>query len=511
MHFGELTYRVTPRPPFKGHLKVTLKATQGEAAMVDTQDLFQARARTAMAAQLQRTFALPKTEAERQLLAIVEKTEAWVASVEKPDGKTPFQVPAMSQADRVEAMAFLEEPFLVTRILADMEALGYVGEAKAKLLAYLISISRRLDKPMAGIVLSQSGAGKSSLTELVEVLCPPEDCVLYSRLSALAMAYQPKDAVKRKLVILEERTGGEAADYSIRVLLSRHKFTQAVVVKDPVSGAMQTQTFEVEGPIAYLETTTNPHFNDENASRCFLVGIDESEEQTARIHAVQRARRTLSGLFKSQDTEAIKRRHHHAQRLFEPVKVLIPYAEHLSFPTRWLRTRRDNERFLSLIEAIAFLHQHQRRRGSMPHPQGDIVYVEATVDDYRLAYDLAKGVLGATLHELTRGAQELWVEARNLVVALKGSRKAVRTEDVFFTRRMLRDHCGWPDRRLRDALGELVEMEYVGATAGSQGKTYQYRLLSDADTTPSPLGQLTTPEQLEALLGAGRWEVHPTP
>jgi DNA primase catalytic core len=500
LHLDGLVYRVTPRPPFKGHLKVTLKATRGDDTLCDTQDLYQARARTAIASQLQHTFKLSKPDADRHLLVILEKTETWALALEKPADQQPFKVVPMTPEQTAQGMTWLQSPNLVGRLLDDMETLGYVGEEKGKLLAYLISISRLLDKPLAGIVLSQSGAGKSSLSDLVEMLCPPEHVVLFSRLSALALAYMPKDFLKRKFLILEERAGSEAADYSIRVLLSRHKFSQAVVVKDPSSGMMQTQTFEVEGPIAYLETTTNPAINDENASRCFELGVDESEAQTARIHAAQRARRSLEGLARSQDAEAVKVLHHILQRLFKPVKVLIPYVELLSFPTHWLRTRRDNERFLSLIEAIAFLHQYQRQHGVRPHPTGDIHYVEATVEDYRLAYDLAKGVLSTTLHELSRAAQELWVEARAMVVALKGTRKGVKTEDVQFTRRALRDHCGWPDRRLRDALQELVAMEYIGALAGSQGKTYQYRLLSDADSTPSPLGQLTTPEELEALL-----------
>jgi hypothetical protein len=311
----------------------------------------------------------------------------------------------------------------------------------------------------------------------------------------------PKDCIKRKLVILEERVGGEAADYSIRVLLSRQKFTQAVVVKDPTSGNMMTRTFEVEGPIAYLETTTNPRINQENASRAYELGIDETEEQTARIHSIQRQNRSLDGLKRAQDGDGVRTRHHHLQRLLKPVRVLIPYADLLSFPTRWLRTRRDNERFLTLIEAVAFLHQYQRERGTIAHPDGPVPYIVATVDDYTLAYELAREVLGATLHELTRAAQELWTEVRGLVAALCRVRPGQKTEEVVFTRRALRESCGWNDRRLRDALAELVEMEYVAAV-GSQGKTYQYRLLCDAATTPSPLGQLTTPQQLALLTKA---------
>lgn len=103
------------------------------------------------------------------------------------------------------------------------------------------------------------------------------------------------NALKHKLLILEERAGAEAADYSIRTLQSRQRLSMAAPVKDPTTGKIQTQTFEVEGPIAYLETTTSAHLNPENATRCFELTLDESEEQTRRIHERQRRTRTPRG------------------------------------------------------------------------------------------------------------------------------------------------------------------------------------------------------------------------
>ena len=90
--------------------------------------------------------------------------------------------------------------------------------------------------------------------------------------------------------------------------------------------------------------------------------MDESEEQTRRIHERQRLMRTERGLQLRQEADAIARRHWNAQRLLEPLPVVIPYADQLTFPTAWMRTRRDHARFLNLIEVSAFLHQYQRER-----------------------------------------------------------------------------------------------------------------------------------------------------
>ena len=178
-------------------------------------------------------------------------------------------------------------------------------------------------------------------------------------------------------------------------------------MKDATSGKMQTRQFEVEGPIAYLETTTNAYLNPENTSRCFEIPLDESVAQTERIHEHQRRSRSFIGLKNKVATSGIRNKHHNAQRLLERIWVVIPFAEKLVFPARYLRTRRDHERFLSLIEVAAFLHQHQRPRKTANLDGISTTYIEATVDDYALAYRLALRVLWVSLDELSRWSREL--------------------------------------------------------------------------------------------------------
>lgn len=498
LRFGELVYRVKPIPPFSGKMRVMLRLVWRDRSFLDNFDLSGHRARQMGAGHIQRALGLARVDVERHLMAIAEETERWIltlnqAAVEEETArKAP---PEMSESEREEALAFLRRGDLTDTILADMEALGYVGEEQGKLLAYLIGISRKLDHPLAGVIISQSGAGKSSLTDLIEVLTPPEEVVAYARISTQALMYEEKDFLKRKLLILEERVGAEQADYSIRVLQSKQKLSQASVTKNPNTGQMYTKHYEVEGPVSYLETTTNPRINYENATRCFELSIDESIDQTQRIHARQREARTPRGLLRRMQSDAIRRRHHNAQRLLQRVHVVIPYVEQLSFPSRWLRTRRDNERFLCLIEAVAFLHQYSRPRRVMTLEDQALTFIEATPDDYRQAYDLARQVLGVTLHELSRSAQEILEIVRQMVGEM-----TERKEAVHFTRRDVRQYSGWHDHRVRDALQELVDMEYVLVVRGTQGQTFQYRLVQGGGGDALPLYELTTPEQLEAML-----------
>lgn len=494
--FTDVSYRVTPRPPFKGKLCAHVRPTKDGRTVVDTIDLFMHRARMTLASQVSRHFKLSKDEAEQHLLAVLEHAERWVADRMQAEGdpdavKAP---PPMNAAEREEALAFLRRPDLKEAILEDMAAVGYTGEENGKLLSYLIGISRRLERPLSGIVRSQSGAGKSAMTELVETLTPPEEVILYSRISAQALCYLPKDYLKRKLLILEERVGAEQADYSIRVLQSKSRLSQATVVKDPATGRMTTRHYEVEGPIAYLETTTSSRINHENATRCFEIHLDESEAQTQRIQVQQREAR-IPGGGRKRSLEALCRRHHNAQRLLDPVTVYMPFAPLMTFPTRWLRTRRDHQRFLCLIEAAAFLHQHQRESGVEAVEGKSQKFIQATIADYRLAYDLAREVLRVTLHELSRDAGELWEAAKSMA----GTRET-KGAPTPFTRRDLRQFTDWHDHRVRDALAELVEMEYLAVVGGSQGRTFQYRLIDVSSGQPLSLRELMTPEQLESKM-----------
>ena len=128
------------------------------------------------------------------------------------------------------------------------------------------------------------------------------------------------------------------------------------------------------------------------------LGIDESEDQTRLIHDRQRTNYTVDGFLQRRSLDRITERHHFAQRLLEPVLVFNPYAEVLTFPASTLKTRRDHEKFLRLINAICFLYQYQRRRKQLTLDGGETLeYIECTVADYRLAHELlSDGVLDNT-------------------------------------------------------------------------------------------------------------------
>ena len=328
-----------------------------------TVDLYSTRSRKQEAQSMASTLALEAAEIEGWFFSILNEFEAH--KVGEDEAKAVFgkvDVPPMTSQQRLIALDFLRRPDLVAAILADMEALGYMGEEEAKLLVYCVSVSRKLDKPLSAIIQSGSGAGKSYLADTVYSMTPPEDVVFYSRISPQVLYHMPKEYLMHKLVGLEERVGGESSDYPIRALQSSGILKQCITIKDPVTGQLLPKESEVWGPIAFMETTTSQHLNPENTSRCFEIPLDESPEQTMRIHQRQKDLKGFERLSAGETRQGILQRHHDAQRLLEPVPVIIPFVHLLTFPALWLRARRDHDRFLHLIEVLAYLHQFQRPR-----------------------------------------------------------------------------------------------------------------------------------------------------
>jgi len=113
--------------------------------------------------------------------------------------------------------------------------------------------------------------------------------------------------------------------------------------------------------------------------------VDKSNEQTARIHRLQRERRTLAGLIAREERKDVLTLLENAQRLLVPVEVLNPFAPALRSQAGGRANRRDHEKYLTLIDSIALLHQHQRARGQHAVRGRVVEYIEVTLEDIALA------------------------------------------------------------------------------------------------------------------------------
>ncbi len=354
-----------------------------------------------------------KSDLGRVLLACEAKAEEVIAAAAEPERRPEVTVSGQARDD---ALTLLKDPRLVDRVVEAFEQVGMVGEATNCLVGYLAAISRKLPAPLAVIVQSTSAAGKSAVMEAVLGFVPPQDRVSFSAMTGQSLFYLGESDLAHKVLSIAEEEGASRAAYALKLLQSEGELSIASTGKDTTSGRLVTHTYSVKGPTAIVLTTTAIDVDEELLNRCLVLTVDEDRAQTQAIHAAQRAAQTLTGLTARAERERVVALHRDAQRLLEPLAVVNPYADRLTFADGRTRTRRDHGKYLNLIAAVTLLHQHQREKKTATINGQPVAYVESTVADIEVANQLAHAVLGQSLDELvcTRfGGQ--WFRLRCLV------------------------------------------------------------------------------------------------
>nr|AAN64202.1 DnaG primase-like [Photorhabdus luminescens] len=480
-------------------MKVNVQVVDTDSGVMfaDSVDMMSARSRGGYARLAATELGLAEGDLRRalgQVLLILEQCQQ--AGVGEQTETPP--VPELSEEQRAAALALLQDPKLSERITADLAACGVVGESTNLLAGYLAAVSRKLDRPLAVLIQSSSAAGKSSLMDAVLNLIPEEERLQYSAMTGQSLFYLGETNLQHKILAIAEEEGVRQAAYALKLLQSDGELTIASTGKDDASGNLVTKQYTVKGPVMLMLTTTAIDVDEELLNRCLVLTVNESREQTEAIHALQRHKQTLEGLLAENEKAYITELHQNAQRLLRPLNVVNPYASQLTFMSDKTRTRRDHMKYLTLIQSIALLHQHQRTVKKAEHRGKTLEYIEVTKDDISLANRLAHEILGRTLDEMSP-------QTRKLLLLIQAMVKETATAQqrpvnaVRFTRRDIRSYTQWSDNQLKVHCQRLADMEYLLVHGGSRGHLLQYELLWNGDSAEAAhlcgLIDLTAPEK----------------
>jgi hypothetical protein len=204
-------------------------------------------------------------------------------------------------------------------------------------------------------------------------------------------------------------------------------------------GRFQTEMVEVDGPIAYAETTTVARVFAEDANRCVLLSTDERPEQTRQV--LTHVARAYNGHAPRVDRSRLILVHHAIQRLLEPLPL-----GHL----------------LRMIQACALLHQFQRPRDS----EGRVV---ASEFDYAIGRTLLEDPLAKSMRGLSPSARRFCEDLRTY--AERGERFSTRDAVGF---------AGSSERAVRGWLAELHAAGVIQRLSGKRGnKPSLWRLPHD--------------------------------
>ncbi|MHB8974853.1 MAG: helix-turn-helix transcriptional regulator [Pirellulaceae bacterium] len=349
---------------------------------------------------------------------------------------------------------------------------GLVGEETNKLVCYLACVSRLLPQPLSVLIQSSSAAGKTALLEATLQFMPSTAQVRWSALTSQALYYLGREELQHKILAVAEAAGVAEASYALKLLQSEGRLSLAVAGKDSDTGRPQTHYFEVEGPVALLLTTTADEPDGELANRCLILSVNEQPPQTQAIHRRQRTAYTREG-HRSEGL-SVRTRQQHAQQLLEPLGVIIPWAEQLTFRSDQTRYRRDHAKYLTLIASLALLHQYQRQQTTCTREGTPERCVIATLEDLQRANQLAIAALAPRLDALLPQTCQL-LEQLHAYVTERCAQAQVPRHELRFSQRELRVALGWQDRALRRQLARLVELEYVVVYRTGRGNQRVYQ------------------------------------
>lgn len=493
-----LTYRIIGvKEGAVSSMKVNLrcqKSDNEDVKFIDNVDLFSARSRILFSSSAGRKFTEDAALVEKDLLTILDLLE-----LASQQSVPTAGIVNLSAEDEKQGLALLRDPDLFNRIVQDTETLGYVGEDENKILMYLAASSRLMADPVSVIVISQSAAGKSYMIDTVKKLMPDEDVVSMTSLSDQALNYLPEEALLHKFLVMGEAVHSDAVDHQMREMLSGKELSRLVTTKDEKTGKMASKLVRKKVIVSAVMSSTSTEINPENASRCFVINTDESEDQTRAIHRRQREKYSLEGYRrKEEEVPHIIRTHQAAQRLLREKIIVNPFAGQLDFPSSLMRSRRDHERFVDLIACVCFLRQYQKEEKIEEGKR----FIECDLDDYKVAYRIMKGILSSTMTTVPKSAVLLYEELRSIIKA-RAEKDGLFITDIWVTQRQIRETSGLSHDLVKKNMRILVDYEYIRVKGSGRGMTCRYSLSSDSDLVLFDESVIPAPDRLTGFHQSG--------
>lgn len=398
---------------------------------------------------------------------LTEQLETYRLQIIEKEKDTKPKVKQLTEKEKEEALRFLQSGTLHTDTSALLAKSGIVGEETNALIMWYVYTSRKLNRPLHIISFGSSGTGKSHLQEKVAELIPEEDKIEITSLTQNAFYYFGSDELGHKLILIEDLDGALSALYPIRELQSKQRISKTLTIKD-TKGNTRTIHLKVQGPVSVAGCTTQEQVYEDNANRSFLIYLDESSGQDAKVMHYQRL--LAAGKVSMQQEYETKSLLKNVQRLLKPVTIINPYAEQLAIPNEVFKPRRTNAHYLGFIEAVTFYHQYQREE-KVNSDTGEI-YIEVTIEDIEIANHLIKEIL-------LRKSDELNKATRTYFEFLKAYLKA--EHKTAFTTKEVRQALRTNSSNQKRYMLSLVSNGYIKKVKGKKATGFMYEVSSFAE------------------------------
>jgi hypothetical protein len=250
----------------------------------------------------------------------------------------------------------------------------------------------------------------------------------------------------------------EDAELAFRELQTGDLHSQ-VSVKSSEYADYQTKVKIVRGPISSMAATTKGAIYEDNLSRCFVIMVDESLEQTLNI--IQYQNDGAAGVLNNSQQAEIQVLLQNCIRLLKPLQVVNPFANKINLPQQAFKIRRLNGNFQSFVKQITLLNQYQRKTDN----QGRLITEK---QDVETAIDIMFESIVLKVDELD-GLLRGFYEKLKLYVQKKG-------QNYEFTQREIRQHLRISKTQMHRFMTDLLELEYLQQAGGYANRGFKYKI-----------------------------------
>lgn len=376
--------------------------------------------------------------------------------------KQEISIPSSSKQ---ECLELLKSENLLDKINELIGESGVVGEEHNRIFLFCIASSYKMPETLHALIQGSSGSGKTHLLASILNMMPPEDVISLTRVTESSFYNYGEYDLQNKIIGLEDFDGlEEKAELAFRELQSKGLISSSTSMKDEETGKISAQVKYVYGPIASLSATTKGEIYEDNMSRCFLVAVDESQEQTLRI--IKHQNRVSAGHVDKSRSEQIKLFLQNCIRLLQPYEVINPYADKIDLPKEAHKIRRLNSLFQCYVRQITLLNQYQRNKDA----KGRLITAK---EDIREAIKIMFESIILKVDELDGSLRSFYERLKEYI---KKKAAAAAGESYEFSQREVRQEFRISKSQLQRYINQLLELEYVQKTYVSARNTYHYKI-----------------------------------
>ena len=364
----------------------------------------------------------------------------------------------IGESTQKKCIDFLSKAELLKRINELVGKAGVTGEENNRIFLFVIASSYKMKNTLHALIQGSSGSGKTRLLKVISELMPIEDVKKYTRVTDSSFYNQDEYFFVNKLVCFEDYDGlKEDAQLAVRELQSNEILITSTSVKDE-SGKITGGEKTVRGPIASMGCTTKGELYEDNISRCFVIAVDESKEQTKRVIHYQN--NVAAGIVDKKKEKDIREFLQNCIRLLKPYEVVNPFANRITLPEEAHKIRRLNELYQCLVKQITLLNQYRRKKDE----QGRLI---SEKEDLQAACDIMFESILLKVDELDGALRHFYEKLKNYVEK--------QGREYEFNRFEIRQATGVSKTQQHVYMSRLTAIEYVHQY-GFANRGFKYKI-----------------------------------